>query len=107
MEIKFKLEECKSENLKEVIAECLYCNEHIFIKEKNAIINTGADLDEDYIYTIVPSSAFVITITNNHSDCSSDYPYAVLFSIENAYGIVSVQSNFIDVITADLAKEVM
>ena len=106
MEIKFKLDECKSENLKEVIAECLYCNEHIFIKEENAVINTGSDL-EDYIYYIIPSSAFVITITNNHDECSSDYPYAVLFSIDNAYGIVPVQSNFIDVITADLVKEVM
>ena len=106
MELIMNLSEIKSERFQKLVSDCLYNNENMFIAEENAIINTGSDC-ENHIYTIVPKKAIDITITDRHEECDKDYPYAVLFYInEDDFGAVCVYSNFIDVITDDLFKDI-
>lgn len=103
MKIEMRLNEIKSKRMLDLITSCLYENEHIIVNDgKSKMCISECD---NYIYSIIPSGAIKIVVTNEHSQCDKDYPYAVLFYIDEAYGVAPVQSNFIDVITKNLFND--
>ena len=106
MKIEMNLSEIKSREFISLLSEILYTNEHMFVLGEDTNIYAGRDCG-NYIYTIVPMRAIKIIITNKHEQCDNDYPYAVLFYVdEDNYGVCPVQSNFVDVITKEFFEKI-
>lgn len=103
MKIKTRLNEIKSKRMLSLIIDCLYNDEHIIVNDGK--LKMCISKCDNYIYSIVPSGAIKVVVTSEHSECDKDYPYAVLFYIDEAYGVAPVQSNFVDVIGKNLFND--